>query len=305
MIGAGAYAKRGLLPALQKAKADLEMVATRSGVSALHASRRFAIRRTSTDALALISDPQVDAVVIATRHASHSQLTQTALRAGKSVFVEKPLAVDHAQLCDIEQAWLASRSLAQPPKLTVGFNRRFAPQIAAIRSALATRNEPANFIMMVNAGSLARDHWSQADEEGGRIIGEACHFVDLLRFLAQSPIRFAQATGGSDTATLQLGFEDGGTGTIHYLANGARSFPKERLEVFCGGSILVLDNFRKLSVHNWRGVQPSRLWKQDKGQQACIAAFLGSLSPEGAPAIPFDDLLEVSRVTIDLADQLR
>jgi predicted dehydrogenase len=142
-------------------------------------------------------------------------------------------------------------------------------------------------------------------DEGGRIIGEACHFVDLLRYLADSPITQADATGRGDTATLQLGFANGSMGTVHYLANGARSFPKERLEIFCGGSILVLDNFRKLTVHNWRGMNPMRLWRQNKGQAACVEAFLTACKSGGPSPIPFEDLLEVAGATIDLAAQLR
>ncbi|MBS9719454.1 bi-domain-containing oxidoreductase [Tianweitania sp. BSSL-BM11] len=305
IIGAGAYATSTLLPALQKAGARLDMVASNSGISGLHVQRKFAIGRATTDAHALINDPQIDAVVIATRHSSHAALTCAALSAGKHVFVEKPLALDHAELSQIKDSWQNSRSLERHPLLTVGFNRRFAPHVVALKKALAARSEPAAFIMTVNAGALPRDHWTQSGDEGGRIIGEACHFVDLLRHLAGSSISQAVASGRGDTAHLQLAFQNGATGTIHYLANGARAFPKERLEVFCGGSILVLDNFRRLVAHNWRGIKPMRLWRQDKGQMACVHAFV-TAAETGSPApIPFEELIDVSAVTIDLAAQLR
>jgi predicted dehydrogenase len=305
VIGAGGYATSTLLPALHKAGARVQMIASNSGVSGLHAQRKFGIAQATTDALALINDPALDAVIIATRHSSHAALTCAALKAGKSVFVEKPLALNRAELSEIEAVWRDARARARPPFLTVGFNRRFAPHVQAIEKALALRSEPAAFIMTVNAGALPADHWTQSVDEGGRIIGEACHFVDLLRYLAGSPITQADATGRGDTATLQLGFANCSMGTVHYLANGARSFPKERLEIFCGGSILVLDNFRKLTVHNWRGMKPMRLWRQNKGQAACVEAYLTACKSGGPSPIPFKDLLEVAGVTIDLAAQLR
>jgi predicted dehydrogenase len=305
VIGAGSYATSTLLPALHKAGAQLQMIASNSGVSGLHAQRKFGIAQATTAALALINDPTVDAVMIATRHSSHAALACAALEAGKSVFVEKPLALNRTELSEIEAVWRDTRGLERPPLLTVGFNRRFAPHVRAISEALAGRSEPAVFIMTVNAGALPAGHWTQSAEEGGRIIGEACHFVDLLRHLAGSPITQASATGRGDTAALQLGFANRSIGTIHYLANGAHSFPKERLEVFCGGSILVLDNFRKLTAHNWRGIKPMRLWRQNKGQAACVEAFLAACKSGGPSPIPFADLLDVAGVTIDLAAQLR
>ncbi|MFC3220838.1 bi-domain-containing oxidoreductase [Tianweitania populi] len=304
-VGAGAYATSTLLPALKRAGARLDMVASNSGISGLHAQRKFGIARATTDASALIGDPDIDTVVIATRHSSHAALTCAALRAGKHVFVEKPLALSHAELSEIQESWRESRAFERPPLLTVGFNRRFAPHVIALNKALACRSEPPAFIMTVNAGALPPDHWTRSGEEGGRIVGEACHFVDLLRHLANSPISQATATGRGDTANLQLAFANGAIGTIHYLANGARSFPKERLEVFCGGSIVVLDNFRRLSAHNWRGIKPTRLWQQDKGQTSCVSAFLTAVQNGDPAPIPFEELAEVSAVTIDLAAQLR
>lgn len=305
IIGAGAYAASTLLPALLKAGGRLEMVASNSGVSGLHAQRKFGIARATTDALGLIHDPAVDAVMIATRHSSHASLTCAALRCGKHVFVEKPLALTHSELNEIETAWQETRRLDRPPLLTVGFNRRFAPHGIAIRQALAARPEPAAFIMTVNAGALPAEHWTRNSDEGGRVLGEACHFVDLLRHLSDSPITQASATGRDDTAMLQLAFANGSIGTIHYLANGARSFPKERLDVFCGGSILVLDNFRKLTPYAWRGVKPSWLWRQDKGQTACVSAFLAAAKSGGPSPIPFEELMAVAGTTIDLSAQLR
>jgi predicted dehydrogenase len=164
--------------------------------------------------------------------------------------------------------------------------------------------------MTVNAGSIPPDHWTQDPQSGGgRILGEACHFIDLLRFLAGAPItghtstRMAGQTG--DTATIQLSFQDGSIGTIHYLANGSRRFPKERLEVFAAGGVLQLDNFRKLKGYGWPGFSSMSLWRQDKGQRACAAAFIDAIENGKPSPIPFEELMEVSRVTIEVAEALR
>ena len=161
--------------------------------------------------------------------------------------------------------------------------------------------------MTVNAGPIPSDHWTQDPGlGGGRVIGEACHFIDLLRFLAGGPIvehraAYLQQNGPRDNASFTLAFLDGSIGSIHYLANGHKSLPKERLEVFCGGRALRLDNFRKLKGYGWPGFRKMNLWRQDKGQGACTAAFLQAVR-EGKPSpIPFEELIEVSRVTIELA----
>src|SRR5262249_23235466 len=162
---------------------------------------------------------------------------------------------------------------------TVGFNRRFAPLVSKMRTLLDAVPGPKSLVMTVNAGAIPGEHWTQDPAVGGgRIIGEACHFVDLLRFLAGSRIsshaRTSMTDPRGDTVTLQLTFADGSIGTIHYFANGSKAFPKERLEVFAQGRVLQLDNFRTLTGFGWPGFRRARLWKQDKGQKACAAAFV-------------------------------
>jgi predicted dehydrogenase len=199
--------------------------------------------------------------------------------------------------------------------LMVGFNRRFAPHAVKIKSLLAGVIEPKVFVMTVNAGAIPVSHWTQDPEVGGgRIIGEGCHFVDLLRFLAGSPITDVQArpVGGSpsdgirsDKAIIILSFADGSIGTIHYLANGHKSFPKERLEVFCGGRILVLDNFRRLTGYGWKGFRGENLWRQDKGHAAEATAFVSAVEKGGPPPIPFEELAEITRATFRVAALIR
>jgi predicted dehydrogenase len=157
--------------------------------------------------------------------------------------------------------------------------------------------------MTVNAGAIPGDHWTQDKEiGGGRIIGEGCHFIDLLRYLAGTPIvahtRMTMDSANSDTVSLQLGFADGSIGTVHYFANGCKAFPKERLEVFAAGRVLQLDNFRKLTGYAWPGFKNMNLWSQDKGQKACASAFVNAISNGGTSPIPFSEIVEVSRVSI-------
>ena len=193
-----------------------------------------------------------------------------------------------------------------PPVVMVGFNRRFAPQVQKVKQLLNGVTGPKAFVMTVNAGAIPADHWTQDPQVGGgRIIGEACHFIDLLRFLAGVPIRksgrstMESATG--DTVSLQLEFEGGSIGTVHYFANGTKAFPKERLEVFAAGRVLQLDNYRKLTGFGWLGFSKMNLWRQDKGQKACAKAFVQAIKGHVPAPISFDEILEVSRVSIELA----
>jgi len=308
VIGAGSYATQVLLPALKAAGADIRCIASRQGVSALHAARKFNIATTTTEAARIMADPDIGAVVIATRHNTHARFVVDALEAGKAAFVEKPLCLTPDELGKIEAAYAKASEAGAIPLLMVGFNRRFAPHVAKARTLLASVPGPKAMVLTVNAGAVPPDHWTQEPSAGGgRIVGEACHFIDLLRHLAGAPIAESSATflrsAAGDTASLSLTFADGSIGTVHYLANGSRSFPKERLEIFAGGRILQLDNFRRMTGFGWPGFRSARLWRQDKGQRACVAAFLQALRGGGPAPIAFSELCEVSRVAIELARQ--
>lgn len=306
-IGAGNYATAVLIPAFKAAGAHLNAVASGSGVSGLHAGRRFGFARTTTDTAAALADRQAAAVVITTRHDNHAQLVCDALAAGKHVFVEKPLCLTHEELERIRAAHSAATAAAvASPIVMVGFNRRFAPQVRKMKTLLAGATGPKAFVMTVNAGMIPAEHWTQdRDVGGGRIVGEACHFIDLLRFLAGSPIvqwrKTAMDAATRDTVSIDLRFADGSIGAVHYFANGSKSFPKERLEVFAGGRVLQLDNFRRLTGYGWPGFSKMNLWRQDKGQKHCARAFIEALEGSGPIPIPFQEILEVSGVTIDLA----
>jgi len=304
-IGAGSYASAVLIKAFKAAGANLTAVASRAGLGGLIAGRKYGFDEATTDTDAVILDPGTQAVVIATRHDSHASLAVRALEAGKHVFVEKPLALTLGELAVIEEK-LSTQS-ASGMILTVGFNRRFAPHVQHMRGMLAGINEPKVFVMTVNAGAIPVTHWTQDRlVGGGRIVGECCHFVDLLRYLADSPIAgFDASSISDDRAAITLRFANGSIGVILYLANGHKSFPKERLEVFAGGRILQLDNFRRMTGFGWPGFRSMNLWRQDKGQRACAAAFIEAIKNGGQPPIPAAELLEVSRVSIEIAEALR
>ena len=310
LIGAGNYTSQVLMPALKQAGADLAVIASSGGVSAVILGRRFGVARATTDADSVIRDARANVVVVTTRHDSHAQYVIEALRAGKHVFVEKPIAITRADLerIDVERGVLQQRGAV--PMIGIGFNRRFAPQVVKMRELLARTSEPKSFIMTVNAGAIPADHWTQDSATGGgRLIGEACHFVDLLRHLAGESIVSVNALklGGSsdpleDKVVIQLGFADGSMGTIHYLANGHKSFPKERLTVFTSGKVLELDNFRRLTGFGWSNFKSFNLSTQDKGQAANVAAFLNAIKTGSSAPIPWEEILEVHRACFEAVE---
>lgn len=314
-VGAGNYASRVLIPAFKRAGASLSSIATSSGVSGVVHGTKAGFRQATTDTDALITNKEIDAVVIVTQHNTHAHFSSKALAAKKHVFVEKPLALSYDELAQVETTYRESVKTNPNLHLMVGFNRRFAPQVKKMKSLLQTVSEPKSFIMTMNAGSIPADHWTQnVSLGGGRIIGEACHYVDLMRYLVGAEIVSVQArrmgnTGGvevpEDKASITLGFSDGSFGTIHYFANGALSFPKERIEVFTSGKVLQLDNFRKLKGFGWKGFSKLNLWRQDKGQSNCVSAFIDSILNNLEPPIPINEIFEVARVSIDIAQQLR
>ena len=308
-IGAGNYATAMLIPAFKDAGATLDTVVSTGGVSAVHAGRKFGFRQATTDADAVFRDPAINAVVVTTRHDSHARFVVQAIESGRHVFVEKPLCMTLDELAEIAAAYAAQASRGAAPVVAVGFNRRFAPHAQRTKTLLAGVPGPKVLVMTVNAGAIPADHWTQDQAAGGgRILGEACHFIDLFRFLTASAITgssvVTMAGGANDTVTLQLTFADGSIGTIHYLANGSKAFPKERLEVFAQGRVLQLDNFRALRGFGWPGFSSHRLWRQDKGQRACAAAFVEAVRDPAARPVPFDEILEVSRVAIEVAGKV-
>ncbi|RKZ09443.1 dehydrogenase [bacterium] len=314
-IGAGNYASRVLIPAFKGAGAQLHTLVTSGGTSGVTHGQKAGFACASTDVDAMLNDADINTVAIATRHDSHAPLVVKALDAGKHVFVEKPLAITGDELAEVEAAYERAHAGASGPHLLVGFNRRFSPLVDRMMSLMAGVPGPKSFIMTMNAGERPADHWTQDPAVGGgRIIGEACHYIDLMRYLTGSEIVSVQARrmGHSpgvaiteDKAVMVLGFADGSFGSINYLANGHAGFPKERVEVFTAGRILQLDNFRALKGYGWSGFKGMKLRKQDKGQGACPAAFLKAIAEGGPSPITAAEIFEVARVTLAATEQLR
>ncbi|KMT64747.1 bi-domain-containing oxidoreductase [Catenovulum maritimum] len=314
-IGAGNYASRMLIPAFKSAGAQFHSISTSGGINGVTHGQKAGFSEATTDTLAMIENPSINTIAIVTQHNSHAYFVKEALKAGKNVFVEKPLAITHEELAEVKSAYENAIKLDNAPKLMVGFNRRFSPQIQKMKALLEPIKEPKSFIMTMNAGSIPGNHWTQDNAVGGgRIIGEACHFIDLMRYLAGSEIVSVQARRMGDTdaveitedkAAIILGFADGSFGTIHYLANGAASFPKERVEVFANGKVLQLDNFVKLKGFGWKGFKKMNLWKQDKGQKNCCTLFLESIQKGKQAPISAEEIFEIAKISIDVAEQLR
>lgn len=300
-IGAGNYASGILVPAFAATNAVLKTIASSGGISGTHVGNKNGFYISTTDISRIYDDPEINTVVITTRHNQHAQMVIDALKCGKNVFVEKPLCMNEQELQQIKEAYLEAQK-KKPVRLMVGFNRRFSPLTQAAVEQLRKSNEPSSIIITVNSGFIPADHWTQDSETGGgRLIGEACHFVDLIRFLANSPITSVNTIrmsgngqSPSDTATITVTTENGSIGTVHYFSNGSKDFPKERIEVFTGGKIVQIDNFKTINFYGWNGAKNQSLWAQDKGQKNCCESFVEAISSGKPSPISIDEIFEVT-----------
>lgn len=315
-IGAGNYASRTLIPAFKEAGAVLDTLVTSGGVSGVHHGTKAGFVTAATELDAIWKSETINTVAIVTRHNAHAAQVLSAVESGKHVFVEKPLALTADELDTIDHAFRkANEERVNPIRLMVGFNRRFAPHVVKMKSLLEVKREQKVVVITVNAGAIPGEHWTQDPEVGGgRIVGEGCHFIDLMRFLVGHPIAAHQAMmmGNApgvevrdDKVSINLSFADGSFGTIHYLANGGKAFPKERIEVFCGDAVLQMDNYRMLTGFGWPGFKKMKLMKQNKGQVACARAFVDSIKSGKPSPIPYEEVMESSRVSIEVAESLR
>jgi len=307
-IGAGNYATSILIPAFSKTGARLKSIASATGVSSAYAAKKYGAEMATTDVGLVLEDKDINSIVISTRHNSHAHFVAEGLKRGKNVFVEKPLTLNRFQLNDLVS--LCTDLGNERPLLMVGFNRRYSPFVRKIMSLLGRNDQPKSIIMTVNAGELPSHHWTQdPDVGGGRIIGEACHFIDLIRHLAGSPIAgvksFAMDSQSRDSVVINLQFENGSIGAVNYLANGNKSFPKERLEVFSDGAVLQLDNFRSLKGFGWPQFGKLSGFRQDKGQLECASAFVRAVETGNAEQlIPLSELIDVMDCCLTVAHQI-
>ncbi len=310
VIGAGNFAISTLLPCLSRTGARLKYIAGRTnGAALVHAARKFGFENAVTDYRQILDDKDVNAVFVVTGHKSHASLAGEALEAGKHVFVEKPLAISLAQLADI------GNIVGQHPdrQLMVGFNRRFSVHTRRVKELLAGRAGPICMTMTVNAGDVPIAHWTQDPQEGGgRIIGEGCHFIDLLSCLAGSPIETVSAARvgegpavRDDKMSILLTFADGSVGTVNYFANGCKRYPKESLEVFCDGRVIRLENFRVTRAYGSGRDRTFKTRRQDKGHMAEIQAFVDCVAGGGAPLIPYEEPANVTRASIAAVEAAR
>ncbi|HMR98753.1 MAG TPA: bi-domain-containing oxidoreductase [Anaerolineales bacterium] len=309
VLGAGLFANSVLLPSIKKVGGiQLVGIASSGGLHAQHAGKKFGFKYATSSEDEIINDPNINTVAILTRHDSHAELVVKALKAGKHVFVEKPLAINSDQLSVISNQLKKNDNCL----LLTGFNRRFAPLTQSLHTQYAVRNTPLHAHYRINAGYLPPAHWTQAPNiGGGRIIGEACHFVDFITFLVgAAPVSVtahALPDGGKyseDNVSMTFTFPDGSIGIVDYLANGDKSFPKERVEIFCGGMVAVLDDFVSLQITR-EGKMKEERGAQDKGWVNEWKAFVKAIQEGGEPPIPYEQLIGVTKSTLAAVESLR
>ena len=302
-----------MIPAIKKNNIRLKTLISHGGLTAAHHGGELGFEFASTNIDDAFNDTDINTTVIATRHDSHASLVLKAMSTEKHVFVEKPLALTQVEIDDIVNNYDNIKA-DQKPILMVGFNRRFSPLVVKMKELIDISSGPKCFIMTMNAGDIPPDSWVHSKTAGGgRIIGEACHYIDLMRHLTDSEIVSIKAscigetqhpTIREDKASLTILFKDGSMGTIHYFANGGKAFPKERVEVFVDNGVLQLDNFRSLKGFGWAGFKSMKLLRQNKGQSECMKAFFDAIANGTNSPIPFEEIIEVSQAAIDAAEQI-
>ncbi|MBT3358274.1 MAG: Gfo/Idh/MocA family oxidoreductase [Rhodospirillales bacterium] len=309
VIGGGNFARAVLLPEFKRLESvDLHTIVTKRGISAEKTRETFGFSAASSDPATVLGNPDINAVLIATRHDSHADLTAQALAAGKSVLVEKPVALNREDLNRVIEARQNSDAFLQ-----IGFNRRFAPHAVQARERLAAAKGSKFVLLRVNAGHIPAESWVQnAEEGGGRILGEVCHFVDLARFLVGAPIvsvqaDAAQATDGPcDDLSASLRFADGSLATVAYTALGDASFSKELIEGYAGGSVVKVDNFRSISVAEQGNINTERdRMGQDKGFRDAVSAFAKAVIAGGPAPVDEAEIIETSLATMAVVESLR
>lgn len=308
LIGAGDYAKLILLPNLAKMrKVCLLGVSTTTGLSCRHVADKYGFHFCATDNEEILGNDDINTVIIATRHNLHAELTIRALKAGKHVFVEKPLAINEDDLLKVSDTFKSSDRF-----LMVGFNRRFAYLAAEAKRAFTPHASPLSMVYRVNAGAVPKEHWTQDIEEGGgRVIGEVCHFVDFLQFICGSAPAsvYAAATKAGDgkpedNLTVTICFNDGSVGIIAYLSTGDKAIPKEYIEIYGEGKTFIIDDFRKARYAKGGNIKTIHKKTQNKGHALELKAFVEAICEKGNPPIPFNDVVYSTLATFRILDSL-
>lgn len=298
VIGAGNFSKMTLLPALHRTDAIIAGIADLNGMASQYLAEKYNALTATTDYTSLLKDHSINAIIVAVGHNLHAMLVCESLNAGKHVFVEKPLAMNVDEVKKIVESYRKNPGLS----ILVGFNRRQSPHILHMKKLLFHRVEPLAMTMTINAGMIPPEHWVHDPKRGGgRIIGEACHFIDLMVFLTGSRVQSVAAHQMNnsvlikeDKMSISLGFDDGSVGTINYFANGSKSYPKETLEVFSDGKVLRMDNFRKTTAVGFGPSKNYRTFSQDKGHSAQFKTYVEQLRSGSPPFIPFDEIVNTT-----------
>ena len=292
----------------KKTGADIKYIASANGVSGTKLARKYKIKQSTTDYLKIIKDNNVDTIIVTTRHDTHAKFVIESLQEGKNVFVEKPLAISEKQLDKI----IATYQILDNPNVMVGFNRRFSPHLKGVKKALNNGSGPINIVVTVNAGFIPNTHWTQDIEQGGgRIIGEACHMMDVCVFLSGSQIERVCMNGlgksplsNIDNASLLLKLKNGSNAVINYFSNGSKSYSKERIEVYSQERTIIIDDFKTTKAYGVSGFRPIKT-KTDKGQNSQFNDFIDLVINGGLPLIPFDDLINVSRASFAAVESMK
>ncbi len=300
IIGAGSFTSAVLLPGLKKAGGNINTIAAKGGLSAATLAQKFDISNSTTDYASILNDPDIGAVFIATQHKEHAAMVAEALNAGKHVFVEKPLAIDERGLQLITEAYQKSNR-----ELFIGFNRRFAPFTIKMKELLQNASAPMNIVVTINAGRLPEKHWLNDADQGGRIVGEACHFIDLCAHLSDSAVSAVSANSSSDESTsILLKFDNGANAVINYFTNGHNAYDKERIEIYSDGRTLILENWRRLTGYGFKSF--SRLKAaQNKGHEAQFRQIVNDLKSGATAKIPFESIANTTRASFAAVESLR
>ena len=307
IIGAGNFTSAMILPCLKKTPANLKYISSSSGLSGTTLAKKYKISNSTTDNSLIFDDKDVDLVMITTRHNSHANLVIESLKSGKNVFVEKPLALNQDELDKVIETYTLSGKT-----LTVGFNRRFAPLAIQMKKVLGSVNSPMNIIATMNAGFIPSKSWVHDMEiGGGRIIGEACHFIDLITYLSGSKVKAVcmnsmciQTNENTDNASILLKYENGTSAVINYFSNGSKAYSKERIEVYHQEKTLVMDNWRKLKGYGFKNFNSSSSG-QDKGHQNQFNLLLSSIQNGGDQIIPFDEIVNTTKASFAAIESLK
>lgn len=308
IVGAGNFTSAMILPSLKKHGAKIKSIASSGGLSGTTMAKKYGISNSTTDYKTIVTDKEVDLVLITTRHNTHAAMAKELIEAGKHVFVEKPLALNNEELNDVLEALKQSSDAT----VTVGFNRRFAPLAKELKKQIGTSDSPINVVATMNAGFIPHDVWvHDMQVGGGRIIGEACHFIDLITYFTGSEVESVcmNAMGrnpeeNTDNATILLKYKNGSTGVINYFANGSKAYDKERVEVFSQERTLIIENWRKLTAYGVKGFKKAKSG-QDKGHSNQFKQLLETVSNGGEPIIPLNEIVNSTRASFAAIESLK